>query len=423
MPTAAPLRFGARTLALLLAAVAVGAQAADQAGAGTGQTIGNMLGRDSTVSMNVRSYLMDREKPGPVYDQAWALGGWLGYQSGWLADTFQFGLTGYTSQPLWAPAGSDGTLLLAPGQKGYSVLGQAWASLKLLDQTLTGGRFEVNQAEVNPQDTRMTPNTFEGVRLSGDIAGANYLLAWLTSEKTRNSTQFINMATVAGAPANVSSSMWLFGVSGEPLKDLKLRFSTYHVPDVLNSSYLDASWLTRLSGLYQLRLGAQVMNQSSTGSNALTGSSFSTGVAGVKGDLIAGPATATLAYTQARSSAAYRTPYGSWVGYTSMIVNDFNQAGQKALLVSGTYDFAANGVPGLAMNAGVLFSRDAVNAATGAALPNQNEYDLTLDYRFTALHWPKWAKPLWLRARAALVTSSAGNTNDYRVILNYPFDF
>ena len=413
-------RIRAVCAALALTAAVGIASAAD---AGT-NPLGRMLVDDSNFSLNIRSYFFDRERPGPVYQQAWALGGWLGYQSGWLGDVFQVGAVGYTSQPLWAPADAPGSLLLGPDQQGYSVMGQAWGSLRLAGQTLTGGRFEVNQAEVNPQDNRMTPNTFEGGRLSGDIAGANYLLAYLTGEKTRNSTQFVNFATVAGAPAGVSSPMWLFGVSGDPLKDLKLRFSTYHVPDILNSNYLDANWLTQLSDTYQLRLAAQLMNQSSTGSDALTGSSFSTGVVGVKGDLTTGGATATLAYTQTRRSAAYLSPYGSWVGYTSMILADYNQAGQKALLVSGTYDFASVGAPGWVLNAGILFSRDAVNASTGTAIPNQNEYDMTLDYRFTASSWPKWAQPLWIRARAALlVPTSGGNTTDYRIILNYPLNW
>jgi hypothetical protein len=48
--------------------------------------------------------------------EAWALGGWLDYKSGWLADVFRLGATGYTSQPLHAPETRDGTLL--PRRRG-----------------------------------------------------------------------------------------------------------------------------------------------------------------------------------------------------------------------------------------------------------------------------------------------------------------
>jgi hypothetical protein len=393
------------------------ASAADEANA-----LENMLVNDSALTLQLRTYAMDRQKPGPVLNQAWAAGGWLDYRSGWLGDVFSFGLVGYTSQPLWAPADASGTLLLTSTQDGYSVLGQAYLSLKLWEQTLTGGRFEVNQPEVNPQDNRMTPNTFEGGRLSGKLGGVTYFGGYLTAEKTRNATEFVNMATVAGAPAGVSSPMWLVGFNGEPVKDLGLRLSSYHVPDILNSTYADAAWLTPLSETYKLRLGGQGMYQGSTGSDALTGSGFSTWSGGVRADLIAGPAMATLAYNQTARGAAYRTPYGSWAGYTSMIIQDFNQAGQKAYLIGGTYDFAGLGAPGMVLNGAIVFGRDQIKASTGSALPNLTEYDLTLDFRFSATTWPQWAQPLWIRARAAyLDQSAAGHTTDYRIIVNYPW--
>jgi outer membrane porin, OprD family len=421
MKTDTRLRISAWVSMVVIAVAAIGSTGT-AFGADVASALENMLVNDSKVTLQLRTYAMDRQRPGPVSNEAWAAGGWLAYQSGWLADALSFGLVGYTSQPLWAPADADGTLLLAPGQEGYSVLGQAYVSLKLLDQTLTGGRFEVNQPEVNLQDNRMTPNTFEGGRLSGQLGGVNYFAGYLKAQKRRNATSFVDMATVAGAPPDVSSPMWLIGFGAEPVKDLALRFSSYHVPDILNSSYADGAWLTTLSDAYRLRLGAQAMVQESTGSDALTGSSFSTWSGGVRADLIAGAATATFAYTQTGRGAAYRTPYASWAGYTSMIFQDFNQAGQKAALIGGTYDFAGLQLPGMVLNAAIAFGRDQIEATTGAALPNLTEYDMTLDYRFSAKSWPQWVQPLWIRARAAyLDQSAAGHTTDYRIIVNYPW--
>jgi outer membrane porin, OprD family len=413
------LRVAAACAAAAALVTHAGAFAADESSA-----LEAMLVRDSETTLQLRSYWLNRHKPGPEQNAAWAAGGWLGYRSGWLGDALSFGLTGYTSQRLWGPPDAAGSLLLAPEQKGYSVLGQIYVSLKLVDQTLTGGRFEVNQPEVNPQDNRMTPNTFEGGKLGGNLGGVNYLAAYLTAEKTRNSTAFVDMATVAGAPSGVSSDLWLVGFAGEPAKDLALRLSSFHVPDVLNSTFADVNWLAPLTESLKLRLGAQAMVQGSTGSNALTGASFSTKAGGLKADLVSGGATATLAYTQTGRGAAYRAPYGSWAGYTSMIARDFDQAGEKAWLIGGSYDFAGLDAPGMVLNGAVVVGRGAVNATTGAALANQTEYDLTLDYRFTAKGWPPSLRPLWIRARAAYVTPSAGaNTTDYRIIVNYPMVF
>lgn len=410
--------------AALLAGVGLGATADALADDATG-AIENMLGKDSELTLQLRTYALDRHPPGQAAQEAWAAGGWLDYRSGWLADTLRFGVVGYTSQPVWAPDDTSGTLLLSPTQGGYSVLGQAYLSLKLYDQVLSGGRFEVSQPEVNPEDNRMTPNTFEGGNLGGVVGGVTYYVAYLNAMKTRNATSFDNFATVAGAPAGVSSPLWLIGLGAEPVKGLGLRLSSYHVPDILDSTYADAIWLTALNERYKLRLSGQAMYQNSTGSDALTGSAFWSWAGGVKADLIAGPATATLGYTQIGRGANYQSPYGGWAGYTFMIDQSFDKAGQRAVLIAGTYDFASVGAPGMLLNAAVTIGRDAIDPSTGAPQANQTEYDLTLDYRFSAARWPDWLRPLWLRGRAAIVEQSLSGTDsritDYRIIVNYPW--
>ena len=67
---------------------------------------------------------------------------------------------------------------------------------------------------------------------------------------------------------------------------------------------------------------------------------------------------------------------------------------------------------------------DAINPATGAAVANSTEYDIDLNYRFSDKSWPKWAQPLWLRMRAGVLVPAGGGarTENYRIILNYPFE-
>jgi hypothetical protein len=362
-----------------------------------------------------------------VENEAWAGGGWLAYDSGWFSNLLRIGLVGYTSQPIWAPDNKDGTLLLEPGQHGYSVLGQAYGSLKLWDQMFTGYRQIVDQPEVNPQDNRMTPNTFEGYTLAGKVVGIDYFGGYLDKMKTRNADVFRNFATVAGAPPGVEEAMWLGGLSYSPTKDVTLRLSNYHVPNILTSTYSDASWLATLSEEYKLRLGGQYMYQSSAGDDLLTGSSFHTWSGGAKADLIRGPATLTFAFTQTGRGATYQAPYGFWAGYTSMIVEDFDRADERAWLIGGTYDFVKLKVPGLVINVAAVFGRNAIIPASGTSLSNNDEYDLTLDYRFKSGNWPEWVKPLWIRGRASRVEYTlSGNTNatnDYRIIVNYEWVF
>ena len=422
MRTRVPFKFS-RPARSCLFAVALFGVAGSALAADEGSALENMLVRDSKVQLQLRTYFFDKLNPAPKNpNQAWALGGWLGYQSGWLGDVFGFGLTGYTSQPLWAPADAPGSNLLTATQDGYSVLGLAYGALKLFDQTLTGGRFEVNQPEVNLFDNRMTPQTFQGGALTGKLAGVDYFAGYLSDVKQRNATTFINMAQAAGAPSDVSSGMWLVGFKGEPAKDLVLRLSSYHVPDVLNSTYADAAWTTPVADGMKLRLGAQTIYQSSTGSNSL--GTFSVGYGGVKADLTSGGLTGTLGYNQTGRNANLRSPYSSWAGYTVMLIQDFNSAGQKAFLIGASYDFKSVGAPGLTLAGQIATGFDAINPSTGAPVANSTEYDIDLNYRFSDQSWPKWAQPLWLRIRAGVLVPSGGGatTENYRIILNYPFD-
>ena len=379
--------------------------------------------RDSEVTLHLRSYYLDRRRPAPAAEsEAWAGGGWLGYRSGWLADLFRVGVTGYTSQRIWAPPETDGTLLLKPGQESYSVVGEAYAALKLWDQVFTGYRQLVDLPEVNPQDNRMTPNTFQGYTLAGKFGPTSYFAGYLDKMKTRNDDEFRDFATVAGAPAGVSEGMWLGGLTFAPHERLALRLSSYRVANVLASTYVDGEWRTPLAPATELRLGAQYMYQSSTGDNVLTGRSFNVGAGGVKADLQHGAATLTVAYTQTGRGEAYRSPYGTWAGYTSMIVEDFNRAGETAWLIGGVYDFGHHGLPGLSAFVNAVFGDKAIDPVTRAPLSDKTEYDATLDYRFSGA-WPAWLKPLWVRLRAVRVeektAGGTGVTNDYRVIVNY----
>ena len=90
--------------------------------------------RDTDLNLQLRTYYFFDEGLDRAYKEAWAGGGWLEYKSGWLCDLFAVSATLYTSQPLYASDGRDGTKLLASGQEGYTVLGQAYGRIKLYER-------------------------------------------------------------------------------------------------------------------------------------------------------------------------------------------------------------------------------------------------------------------------------------------------
>jgi hypothetical protein len=223
---------------------------------------------------------------------------------------------------------------------------------------------------------------------------------------------------------------------------LQLRTSTYYVPDILWSSYSDAGGTVAVNEALKLRMAGQFAVQGSNGLNILTsktpplgepasagavlftpGAPFSTFWAGGRIDALWGPFTFTGAYTQVGSSAAWRSPYGIWIGYNKMQVLDFNRAGERAWQIGAAYDFGFVGLPGVAFLASATYGENALDATTGKRLPENWEYDLELRFSGERFVQPDWLKPLQLRARVAYVDSYLNNTlsalTEYRVVLNY----
>ena len=226
--------------------------------------------RDTELSFHVRTYYLLRENTDDPDNEAWAAGGWLRYRSGWLWDALQVGVTLYGSGPLYAPADKDGTLLLAPGQEGYAVLGDAYVALRYGGHRLTGYRQEIDTPYVNRQDNRMIPNTFQGLTLVGRTPWFRYGTGYLTEMKQRNAHEFISMGEAASATGS-DAGLAFAGLRMEPWKGLSIGAIDYFVPDVINIAYAEVGYVWSLRPGLSLTLGAQFTDQRSVGDDLLTG--------------------------------------------------------------------------------------------------------------------------------------------------------
>ena len=222
--------------------------------------------RDTDLNLHFRTFYFDRINPDDSVNEAWAIGGWLEYRSGWLWDTFAMGAVGYTSQPLYAPKDKDGTTLLAPGQEGITVLGQAYGQLRYRDYALlTGYRQMVDDGYVNSQDNRMLPNTFEGVTLKGKVGFVAYNVGYLWDIKPRNSDEFISMSRQAGGNGP-SEGLVLTSLTLTPWKPLNVYLGNDYVPNVFNTVFGKAEYTHQLTEEWKLQLGLQDTDQRSVGS-------------------------------------------------------------------------------------------------------------------------------------------------------------
>ena len=375
--------------------------------------------RDAKLKVNLRTYYRRVDNFDDTTQQAWALGGSLGFESGYLWERLALGVTGYTSLPIYAPEGQGGTRLLKQNQDSYSVVGQLYARLRLADGLVASAyRQELSTPFINRDDTRMSPNTFEAYGVVGGWADGDgnklrYGGGWVAKMKTQNSERFVPMSQVAGAPVDRGVALAGFSLSGAWGS---IGAIDYYSDDVINIGYAELSRSRAFANGLELQGSVQLTDQRSTGSNLLTGSSFAGNQIGAQLNLSYGGAIATLAYSNTTRSSGMQSPWGSYPGYTSAQVADFDRAAEQAFLVQCSYSLSNLRLPGVSVYA--LFVHGwGVSPITG---PNQDEFDLDLRWR------PPSLKGLWFRARLGMVNqrgagSEAATLDDYRLIVNYDF--
>jgi hypothetical protein len=383
--------------------------------------------KDTDLKVHFRTYYFNRNKPDDSKNEALATGGWISYQSGWLADTFAMGATLYGSLKLYGPEDRDGTLLLKPSQESYYVPGEAWGALRYQDYViLKGYRQQVDQGYINPQDNRMTPNTFQGVTVGGKVGWVQYLGGYLWKIKPRNADEFVSMSEQAGAQ-DTDDGVGFGGVRLTPLPGLRIDIHDDYGVNTFNTFYTEVVYELPLNEAVRVRLGAQFTDQRAVGDALLTptidGRHWATQHGGGRVQFVIGDLILTGAFSFTAKGNTIQAPWGSFPGYLSLIDQDFDRANEKAFLIGAAYDFSNILTKGLSANMNMAWGRDAVNPSTGRKAPDQSEYDLTVDYR-PPFKWPTFLHGMWFRARGAINTQEDSRATGYqvRLIINWERD-
>ncbi len=381
--------------------------------------------RDSSFDIQARSYYRDvvtRAPGGVTVNEAWAGGGWLSFQTGRLFDVVSGGIVLYTSLPLYAPPGYDGTQLLLPGQLGYDVVGQLYGKLHLTDDlAFTAGRYGYDTPYLGPNDTRMTPNTFYGYSLIGSAGDDSpdgpkfvYGAGYIASIKPRNANTFQSMSRAAGAPVDNGVA-----VVGGNLKWAHLYIGAveYFCQDTLNIAYAEARYAASLPFDIKALLSVQYADQRSTGASLANGGvQFATNQLGAKVDLGTQTGILTLGYSTVAPGFMMQNPWSANPGYTDAMILSFQRAGEQAVMAGASYVFTPLGLDGIA--ASVFFYQGWTAAAAGPPTV-EHEWDFEIDWV------PKIGRlsGLSLRARYGTAVTSQGGAmttiNEARLILNY----
>jgi hypothetical protein len=344
--------------------------------------------QDTTLIVHPRTFYYEGTQNTGAGNEAWALGGWIGYRSRWFRDAFSLGATLHGSAPLYAPANGDGTFLLKPGQEGYVVLGEVFGALRYRDfAVLKAGRQLVNQGYINPSDIRMTPYTFEGVTLGGEMDSVRYLAGYLWKVKQWNADNFVGMAEKAGAEGS-DAGVALLGIQVSPLPRFRIDISNQYGFDTFNTMYAKADYRYPLSASWEAGIGAEFTDQRAVGDalvvNAAT-RKWRTRVGAARVQLIYRDLTLTSAVSSTGAGNAIQNPWGTYPGYLALIDAPaslgFARADEQGWLIGAVYDFSRSGAAGLVGTVNVARGTGATDPETAAHLPNQTEYNFKIEYR------------------------------------------
>ena len=387
--------------------------------------------RDARLQVRFRAYAYDQEntQSGQI-KEATTMGGSLFAESGALLGGLVMGAEYYTSRKLYGPIDHDGSGLLLPGQVSFGVLGRLYAQLTLGGHELKIYRQSFNLPYVNRSDSRMVPNTFEAAMYRGGFPGSQdeqtvtYGLGYLTTMKKKNSDRFVSMSQATDPDITEDRPMI---VGGGHISTDAFAFGAfdYFVDDVLNTFYSElrlTGYVTKKSGA---QLSIQYTDQQTVGDTLMTDAPFHGRVAAAKIVFGLGPALMTVAASTVADDADIKSPYGSYPGYTSMMIRDFKRAGPEAAVLSMAANLGVLGLTGLSLVARYGYGLHAIDPGSGdeppKKLPEEQELDVTVDYRVDDGRF----RGLWLRVRAGRVEfmGSPDEITNLRLILNQELPF
>ena len=372
--------------------------------------------KEGTIEGEVRSYYMHRHFDRTGTQESLALGGYLKYETPrWHG--LSAGIAGYTSQGLVCTnTKKDGAGLLAPGQHGYGVIGQAYLKADTEKNSVCLFRQSLDTPFLNPFDARMTPITFEAYTVESSLINKVTLtVSHVTKIKEWTDRKFRPMSEAAGF-SGTSEPVTLAGAVLRPTENLHIQVWDYFCHEFMNVVYAQADISRKvcqnitasgsLQGMYQQDIGKAL------------GGTFNTGMAGLLGTLTRKGFALTLGGTVTDDNHDIVNPWGSYPGYTSIMEEDNDLAGEKAWITGVSLDFETAGIKGL--SAFINLTGTWTSDDGSFSSPAQRETDFTIDYHFQGN-----LTGLWLRARAAFVKQSldtgGDDYQDYRVILNYRF--
>ena len=426
------------------------------------------------LRQNTFAYQWDQEADGKRKDNyAQGIGGSLIYRSATL-EGFSFTAGIYTSHSPFIKMDQEDIGLLKAGKDVLSrrsvklddnynltVLGQAFVEFKNPNLDLQLGRQLYESLYTASNDTKMIPNTFDGVTASIKMSDKSKLrIAWLTEQKLRDHTashdvitfkdaggdswanqddsaihKGLSYAAFTAAGKSVNHDLWVMDYQNNQIEDLALKITAFAVPEVFQGIAMEGDASLAI-GSWKFTPGVRVMFQLDDGAGAIGGAAISGVVnslnpAGysdpdsldsklwaIRG-IFAAPSGAVeymVAYSKVADEADFLTPWRAFPtgGYTRAMGQYNWRANNQTFMLQAKLNFEK------------LLGWDGMNSTIRYAIQDEDEskgYDdrKVLHIDLTQKLGGRW-KNTELKFRYALVDDDGANSYaEYRFETNYLF--
>ena len=396
----------ARSLVCLVLVFALSARAEELRGTGT---------------LAFRSYFLQRTYSVSAANKSWAAGGFLELNTDWWHD-LRGDVAVFTAQKIAGRWDQDGANLLRTGQHENTVLGLAClqvrksrTTLSLYRQRLYDPFLEAGENEEN----KMVPYLMEAVSIrSEEIPHLSLTASYINGVLDEYMPTYEAPSVVAGYPG-VRRPVQLAGAAWTPNDRLALQLWDYDMPDFMNLVFAQGDATVWHRDSFSVTGTLQWIRQRSRG-DALAGY-MRTGVssAQVSLDWDAGLSLIAAVSRTQRQNDLW-TEWGGYPGFTSMRRWDNDRAGERALVVGGSYDFAAAGIPGLTLS--LYSSWSSMPTDVEVPQPGTREQNLKIEYAgHGALeNWTFTFKGAQVQQNADL---GGEDCDDVRLIVHYRLPF
>lgn len=391
---------------------------------------------DSKASLELRNFYMNRdfrsEGAAQSKREEWAQGFLLKYESGFTEGTVGVGVDayGFTGFKLDSGGGTSGTGLLLPkDRKGkvpssYGEIGAA-AKFRISETTLRAGTLMPQLPVVSAADTRLLPNTFQGMQLtSTDVSNLTLNAGQLERHNGNNSTNNEPIQLAPTFHTGKRDATKYFKSNPDVSSKFNFLAGSYKFSDQLTAGYnygqLDGVYKQHIvHGVYTL----PIADGQSLKADLRYAKTSEDDNSGIDNRAISGMLTYSLGYNSfglGYQKMSGDTGYAYLAGTNPFLTNyvqirDFAATDEKSWQARYDYNFAGLGVPGLNLMTRYIKGSN-IYMGAGVSRGNEWERDTDIGYVFQ----DGLLKNLGVKWRNSTVRSDlSGKIDENRLIVSY----